>query len=252
MTAEKDGDVAYVGSDWNEGILPWEYGINLDLEEADPLLRGTVFTDRGVYKLGEEVHFKAVLRSNTPDGVRLLADGTPVFISVRDSRNKVVDERIVKVNAWSTAEWTLTVPPEGALGNYVVRAMLESDRTKPPAQETGAEEREERDYRDVQEDGDRLVPGRRVSPSGLPRGRHADGRLDDRRRSAEGRRDRPVSLRRADGQAARRTGRSRGRRSTARPPRSRRSSRPSDGPLSAIPTTDTVRSRTTWERTMRR
>ena len=76
VTAEKDGDVAYVGSDWNDGILPWEYGINLDLEEADPLLRGTVFTDRGVYKLGEEVHFKAILRSNTPGGVRLLPDGT--------------------------------------------------------------------------------------------------------------------------------------------------------------------------------
>ena len=31
------------------------------LTQADPLLRGSVFTDRGVYKLGEEVHFKAIL-----------------------------------------------------------------------------------------------------------------------------------------------------------------------------------------------
>ena len=74
-----------------------------DLDEAEPLLRGTVFTDRGVYKLGEEVHFKAVLRSNTPDGIRLLADGTADLSSrVRDSRDKVVDERTVKVNAWSS------------------------------------------------------------------------------------------------------------------------------------------------------
>ena len=27
VIAEKDGDVAYVGSDWNEGICPWEFGI---------------------------------------------------------------------------------------------------------------------------------------------------------------------------------------------------------------------------------
>ena len=26
VTAEKDGDVAYVGSDWNEGIQPWDFG----------------------------------------------------------------------------------------------------------------------------------------------------------------------------------------------------------------------------------
>ncbi len=144
VMAEKDGDFAYVGSDWNDGILPWEFDANLDLEEADPLLRGTVFTDRGVYKLGEEVHFKAVLRSNTPGGVRLLADGTPVAVSVRDSRNKTVDERLVKVNGWSTAEWTLTVPAEGALGNYSVSAILESDRSKPqpasPSRNQDAEE----------------------------------------------------------------------------------------------------------------
>ena len=128
VMAEKDGDVAYVGSDWNDGLLPWEFGSHFDLEEADPLLRGTVFTDRGVYKPGEEVHFKAVLRSNTPAGVRLLPDGTAVFVTVRDARDKVVDERTVKVNAWSTAEWTLTLPAEGSLGTYSVRAILESER----------------------------------------------------------------------------------------------------------------------------
>jgi hypothetical protein len=26
VTAEKDGDIAYVGSDWNEGISPWDFG----------------------------------------------------------------------------------------------------------------------------------------------------------------------------------------------------------------------------------
>ena len=148
VTAEKDGDLAYVGSDWNDGVLPWEYGLNLDLEEAEPLLRGTVFTDRGVYKLGEEVHFKAILRSNTPGGVRLLPDGTAVFVSVRDSRNRVVDERTVKLNAWSTADWTLTVAPEGALGTYVVNAILEADRRPAPVRTAGTEDGEDRDDRD--------------------------------------------------------------------------------------------------------
>ena len=47
--AEKDGDVAYVGSDWNEGVEPWEFGVPFSLDEAEPLLSGTVFSDRGVY-----------------------------------------------------------------------------------------------------------------------------------------------------------------------------------------------------------
>ena len=76
VTAEKDGDFAYTASDWNEGVTPWEFALPFSLDEAEPLLRGTVFSDRGVYRLGEEVHFKAVLRHNTPDGIRLLASGT--------------------------------------------------------------------------------------------------------------------------------------------------------------------------------
>ena len=159
VTAEKDGDIAYAGSDWNDGIMPWEFGSRFDLDEADPLLRGTVFTDRGVYKPGEEVHFKAILRSNTPGGVRLLPDGTAVAIAVRDARDKLIDERTVKVNGWSTAEWTLTLPAEGSLGTYSVRAILETDRVKRDPAAPARREQYEEDHREWKQTvtGDFLV-----------------------------------------------------------------------------------------------
>jgi uncharacterized protein YfaS (alpha-2-macroglobulin family) len=149
VTAEKDGDIAYAGSDWNEGLIPWEFGLPFNLNEANALLCGSVFTDRGVYKLGEDVHMKAILRTNTPTGVKLLADGTPVHIRVRDSQNKIVDERVVKVNGWSTAEWAMTVPAEGALGNYSIRAVLNSE--KPQADKS----EEPNNDRMMEEDFDR-------------------------------------------------------------------------------------------------
>jgi hypothetical protein len=116
-TAEKDGDVAYVASDWNEGISSWEFGINTNLHEATPLLRGTVFTDRGVYRLGEEIHLKAILRTDTPRGIDLLPPATPVYVTVRDSRDREIDQRTLTLTEWSSAEWTLTLPTSGALGN---------------------------------------------------------------------------------------------------------------------------------------
>ncbi|HSC28280.1 MAG TPA: MG2 domain-containing protein [Vicinamibacterales bacterium] len=135
LTAEKDGDVAYAGSDWHEGVNPWDFGMRLDLRESPGLLRGSVFSDRGVYRLGEEVHIKAILRHNTAAGIRLLAEGTPVFASLRDSQDRAVDERTVKVGAWSSAEWKVMLPADGALGHYSLRVMLESDRPKPKAPE---------------------------------------------------------------------------------------------------------------------
>jgi len=142
VTAEKDGDIAYTGSDWNEGLIPWEFGLPFNLSEASALLCGSVFTDRGVYKLGEEVHIKAILRSNTPSGIKLLRDGAQVHIRVRDGQDKVVDERVVKVNAWSSAEWTMTVPPEGALGNYSIRAVLASEKAEADKSEQPNSDRE--------------------------------------------------------------------------------------------------------------
>jgi alpha-2-macroglobulin len=136
VTAEKDGDVAYVGSDWNEGISPWDFGTNINLRERDPLLRGSVFTDRGVYRLGEEVHLKAVLRHNTPTGIQLLPENTPVRITVRDVQNRLVDERVVRLTSWSSAEWTMKLPDEGTLGNYSLRAILDADTPAPKTPES--------------------------------------------------------------------------------------------------------------------
>jgi uncharacterized protein YfaS (alpha-2-macroglobulin family) len=132
-TAEKDGDVAYTGSDWYDGMLPWAFDLPFDLEQADPLLCGTVFTDRGVYKLGEEVHAKAILRSNTPAGVRLLPQSTAVEVWVKDDAAKTIDRRTITVNAWSAADFSFTVPADGSLGRYAVHARLAGAAAARPA-----------------------------------------------------------------------------------------------------------------------
>lgn len=133
VMAEKDGDVAYTGSDWHEGISPWDFNLDFNLREREPMLRGSVFTDRGVYRLGETAQFKAILRRNTPTGVELFAAGTPVLVTVRDGQNRLVDERTVPLTAWSSAEWTVPLPADGTLGPYSVRAILEADKPKPQA-----------------------------------------------------------------------------------------------------------------------
>jgi uncharacterized protein YfaS (alpha-2-macroglobulin family) len=127
VTAAKDGDAAYVGSDWNEGIEPYFFDTPYDISEAEPLLRGTVFSDRGVYKLGEEIHVKAVLRCDTPVGIRTIAAGTPLYVVMKDSRDTVVDRRTVTMNAWSTTEWTAKLAGSGALGNYAIEVALDKD-----------------------------------------------------------------------------------------------------------------------------
>jgi hypothetical protein len=81
VIAEKNGDVAYVASDWNEGISPWDFGHPYQLWESTDILRGSIFTDRGVYKPGEEVHVKAIVRARH-------AHGHPVDAGRDDARRQ--------------------------------------------------------------------------------------------------------------------------------------------------------------------
>jgi uncharacterized protein YfaS (alpha-2-macroglobulin family) len=134
VVAEKDDDVAYVGSDWIEGVSPWEFGVRSDLGESTGLLRGTIFTDRGVYRPGEEAHFKAVLRSDAGRGIELLAPGTAVRMTLTDARAREIDVRTVRVNEWSSAEWTFTLPANGPLGTYSIEARIGEPRPLEPGQ----------------------------------------------------------------------------------------------------------------------
>ena len=130
VTAEKDGDLAYVGSNWNEGLSSWEFGVPYHLWEASDVLRGSIFTDRGVYKPGEQVHVKAIVRADTPNGIRLLPAGSKLDIVVKDSRSQEVDRRTITLNRWSSAEWAWDVPAEATLGNYSVQTSVAG--TTPP------------------------------------------------------------------------------------------------------------------------
>ncbi len=142
VTAEKDGDLAYVGSNWNEGLSSWEFGVPYHLWESTDVLRGSLFTDRGVYKPGEQVHVKAIVRADTPNGIRLLPAGSKLDVVVRDSRSKEVDRRTITLNRWSSAEWAWSVPAEATLGNYSVQAQVAGTT---PAEGNDVTEREYED-----------------------------------------------------------------------------------------------------------
>ncbi|MGK2859059.1 MAG: MG2 domain-containing protein [Thermoanaerobaculia bacterium] len=128
VTAEKDGDFAYVGSDWNEGLDGWEFGLDFSRYSAKPMLRGAVFADRGVYKPGEEIHFKSILRSDTAAGMKLLPSGTKVKMIVTDSQGEEIDSRAVTLGEWSSAEWTMTVSKSASLGDWSVSAEVDGQR----------------------------------------------------------------------------------------------------------------------------
>ena len=212
VTAEKDGDTAYVGSDWNEGIEPWNFGLRLRPHGgAARCCAASVFADRGVYRLGEEVHLKAILRSDTAEGIRAArhGHGGGGGAARQPGRGAWTSARS-RCREWSSADWTLTPARRGA-PRLLRRAR---DGGGPAAARSPA-----------------VVPRRRLPPARLPRGREPGGGELAGGRLAQGCRHRPLPLRRAHGRPRRALDvlalRARHRAGARSPTRSRRSATPS-------------------------
>ena len=162
----------------------------------------SVFSDRGVYRLGEEVHLKAILRSDTAEGMRLLDRGT----ARRDRRSATARARSgtsarSRSSEWSSADWALSPA-----------------RRRAPGQLRGRRRR----WRDRSASISGSLPGRRLPAARLPRRREPGGReLAGRRRRSRASSPAATSSARRWPAATSRWTYTRARRSTPSPPWSR-------------------------------
>jgi len=67
--------VAAVGTDWQEGISPWEF--NLPYSPQRQKYYANIYTDRPIYRPGQTVYFRGILRVDN-DGTYSLPDASAV------------------------------------------------------------------------------------------------------------------------------------------------------------------------------
>jgi len=66
VTAQVGDDLSFVHSSWNEGIEPWRFQLPFE-EDGTPLAAHTIF-DRSLFRAGETVSMKHLLREQTSQG----------------------------------------------------------------------------------------------------------------------------------------------------------------------------------------
>ncbi len=83
-----DADFAVVSTDWNEGIGPWEF--NIPSGYGTPAYQTYFYTDRPIYRPGQTVFWKGIVRAVVDDAYALPPAGTPVQVIVRDDRGNEI------------------------------------------------------------------------------------------------------------------------------------------------------------------
>jgi uncharacterized protein YfaS (alpha-2-macroglobulin family) len=121
ILASKDGDVAYTASDWGTGIYPYRFDIYYDWDPNPVVVTGSLFTERGLYRAGDSVHVKGIIREKKYDRWTI-PQGKEIILKVHDARSNDIFRQNVKVSEFGSFAVDLPLSVNAALGYYGVSA----------------------------------------------------------------------------------------------------------------------------------
>ncbi len=119
VLAERDQDFSFALSSWNEGISPYNFGLNTGGEWNTGIFH--TILDRALFRAGETVSMKHFLRRHDSSGVSVpesVAGARKIVISHLGSGQKY--ELTAQFGADGVAESRWAIPTEAKLGDYEV------------------------------------------------------------------------------------------------------------------------------------
>lgn len=105
-------------ANWNSGISPWEFGIDVawDLPEFTTHL----YTDRPIYRPGQTVSFKGVVRAEDDVRFDLPAQFRSVDVYVRSVTGEQLFQQTIQLSQYGTFAGEVKLPEGAALGPYSI------------------------------------------------------------------------------------------------------------------------------------
>ena len=107
--------------DWSSGMNPWEFELMSDYQPADFSIY--LYTDRPIYRPGQPVYFKGILRERD-DVMFTLPGATEAPVKIYDDRGEIVYDATLPVNAQGSFSGEFTLDDEASLGYYQISVEL--------------------------------------------------------------------------------------------------------------------------------
>jgi hypothetical protein len=120
-----EDNFAVAFNQWDEGISGW----NFDLHTAygNSRYRGHLYTDRPIYRPGQTVYFKGIVRADedtvagAPQLYTLPSEMMDVQVRITDPQGKELYSTTLSLNEMGTFHGELDLDEEAALGSYYIR-----------------------------------------------------------------------------------------------------------------------------------
>jgi uncharacterized protein YfaS (alpha-2-macroglobulin family) len=103
---------------WQQGTSPWQ--LNLPIEPWPRKYVGHLYTDRPIYRPGEEVGFKGVIREDDDAAYSIPISMPAMDVVIMDPTSKELSRTSIQLNEFGTFAGSLTLPSTASIGEYSI------------------------------------------------------------------------------------------------------------------------------------
>ncbi len=125
--ATRGADTAFVTSTWVSGMSPYDFGLSEDFAYDGLTLQKMeqIVTDRPLYRAGDTVGLKSIVRIHDADGRLTIPGGDrQLHVMVDDPEGTRVFEKTLPFSAFGTVAWSVPLDAKAKLGTYSVSTNL--------------------------------------------------------------------------------------------------------------------------------
>ncbi len=122
---------AYTSGDWDSGVYPEQFGISQGFYMPATNLLAYVYTDRPLYRPGQPVYFKGILRSDS-DLAYSLPSQKQVEVVISNYSQEVYRQSL-PLDEYGAFNGQMLLDPEAALGGYTILVDIPGASKDTPA-----------------------------------------------------------------------------------------------------------------------
>lgn len=128
LTTDDGGHRGVTFTGWQQGTAPYQLGIPTEYYTRTYV--GQVYTDRPIYRPGETVNYKGIIRADDDANYSVPTSDLPLSLVIRDSKGTEVARGPFNLNEFGSFAGSFQLPPDATIGDYQV-SIEYSDKNQP-------------------------------------------------------------------------------------------------------------------------
>ncbi len=125
IATSAEGGFGVASSTWQDGISPWDFHLIGNTEQTP--YAAYIYTDRPIYRPGQTVYWKAIIRRDDDARYTLPAAGQPITVTIADDQGNNLLQQKLALNPMGAVDGELALGPDAGLGYYYVSVQMDKE-----------------------------------------------------------------------------------------------------------------------------